>query len=471
MDARVLAGIRSRVQFLLAYPDALATERLLDPRTVETPALRLITDALTRTLTTPDGRLIVSMPPQEGKTQLVRSAVVHRLATRPDDRIVYASYGISLARKHGRWIRDQVRAHTQILGVYPRYGHSSVADWGLEGHRGGVLSVGIGTGLTGNPAEVAIIDDPIKDREEADSLTYRDKVWNWWTDVLSTRLAPGAPVVVILTRWHEDDLAGRLVSSQPQRWETLTIPAQCDDVSTDPLGRQPGDWMTSARGRTPQQWQQIKTNAGARTWQALYQGRPSPAEGGLLRRDWWRRFEPPRWVTDANGCHWVPQGDLLQSWDLSFKGSATSDFVVGQIWQKVGGQFFLLDQVRGRWGFAETVTQIKNLTRRWPQALTKLVEDKANGPAVIDSLGGTITGLIPVNPQGGKVARANAVSSLIEAGNVHLPSASPWVDDLIEEAAAFPNGANDDQVDALTQALTRLALTQTHAGTGFFNIG
>ena len=120
---------------------------------------------------------------------------------------------------------------------------------------------------------------------------------------------------------------------------------------------------------------------------------------------------------------------------------------------------------------AETCQQIASMSARWPQATAKLVEDKANGPAVIDALHAQVPGLIPVNPQGGKEARANAVAPLIEAGHVYLPAIAPWVDDLIEEAAGFPNSAHDDQVDALTQALTRLYLTQSRGGTGFYDFG
>jgi hypothetical protein len=137
-----------------------------------------------------------------------------------------------------------------------------------------------------------VIDDPIKDRREADSETYRQAVWDWWTDVASTRLAPGAPVVLILTRWHEDDLAGRLLAAEDGHlWKVLRIPAQADHDpekgETDPLGREPGEFLESARGRTAAQWEAIKTRVGSRTWNALYQGRPTSAEGNMFKRDHW----------------------------------------------------------------------------------------------------------------------------------------------------------------------------------------
>lgn len=306
-----------------------------------------------------------------------------------------------------------------------------------------------------------IIDDPVKDREQADSVTYRRRVWDWWTDVASARLAPGAPAIVILTRWHHDDLAARLLKSDTG-WEALNIPAQCEDPATDPLGRPTGVFMDSARGRTTEQWEARKKAAGAATWASLYQGHPTPATGGLFPSTGWTTYGNRLWIDGDDGTCWIPNIDhdseLIQSWDLAFKDKATSDWVVGQVWLRRGTTCFLVDQVRGRWSFTETCQQIRNLAARWPQALRKLVEDKANGPAVIDALHGVVAGLIPIEPDGGKLARAQAITPLVEAGDVRLPATelAPWVADLTTEAAHFPAGKHDDQVDALTQALNYL---------------
>jgi len=149
--------------------------------------------------------------------------------------------------------------------------------------------------------------------------------------------------------------------------------------------------------------------------------------------------------------------EQIQSWDCAFKDLQTSDYVVGQVWARVGACYLLGDQVRARMDLPATIKAVRDLSAKWPGTIAKLIEDKANGPAVIQILGLEIPGLLPVNPSGGKIARAVAVSPLIEAGNVYLPHPlyAPWVDDFIEECAAFPNGAHDDQVDAMTQALLR----------------
>lgn len=448
------------------YPTPGALARALDARTKQTPALDLIDQALIELFNTPDGRLIISMPPQEGKSTRVAKDFVTWVHTMdPECRVVTASYGQSLANRNGLALRRNISDHPKLgLTIAPDNGAKH--EWELAGHRGGVLSVGIGAGLTGRPADLMVIDDPIKDRKEADSALYRQNVWDWWTDAASTRLAPGAPVVLILTRWHEDDLAGRLLSAEDGHlWNVVNIPAQADHDpekgETDPLGREPGVYMKSARGRTDKQWDAIKIARGSRTWNALYQGRPSPAEGGMFKRDQWRRYDSPQWIERPDGSMWVPQFDeMLMSWDLTFKGTDGTDYVAGQVWMRRGADAYLLDQVVRRMSFVETCQAFKALAAKWPQATLKLVEDKANGPAVISALGRTVPGIVPEEPHGSKEARAAAVSPLVEAGNVWLPASelAPWSDALIEEAAAFPNGQHDDQVDALSQALTRLIL-------------
>jgi predicted phage terminase large subunit-like protein len=315
-----------------------------------------------------------------------------------------------------------------------------------------------------------IIDDPIKDRKEADSALIRQNIWDWWTDAASTRLAPGAPVVLILTRWHEDDLAGRLMAAEDGHlWKVINIPAQADHDpakgETDPLDREPGEFMISARGRTTAQWEAIKTRVGSRTWNALYQGRPTPAEGGIFKREWWdlpgRRYTDPLWIVRGDGAHIALHLDeVIASWDMAFKDTKSSDYVCGQVWGRRGADVFLLDQVWDRMDFVTTCLRFRELAAKWPQALLKIVEDKANGTAVINSLNRIVPGIVPEVPTESKEARAAAVSPLIEAGNVHLPTPelAPWIGGLVEEAAGFPNATHDDQVDAMSQALKRMVL-------------
>lgn len=364
----------------------------------------------------------------------------------PSRRVICASYGESLAQRFGKLNRRKIEEFGQsVFGISLSREKSSMTDWDIEGYRGGMISVGIGGSITGQGADLLIIDDPIKNRKEANSETYRNMVWNEWQNTLLTRLHPGGAVIIILTRWHEDDLAGRLLSTEPDKWEVLSLPAEAEEH--DILGRKPGDPLWPEHGFDRAWIEDTKKAVGSQVWAALYQQRPAPAEGSILKRNWWQFYRQPPQQFD----------EVLQSWDCSFKDADTSDYVVGQVWGRVGANKYLLDQVRGKMDLPATMQAIRTLSAKWPQARAKLIEDKANGPAVIQLLKKEIPGLIPVNPEGGKIVRASAVSPDIEAGNVYLPEPmiAPWVHDFIEECAAFPNGANDDQVDAMTQALNR----------------
>ncbi len=711
-------------------PGALAAE--LDPRTIATGALDLIDAALVDVAAGRCDRLIVTMPPQEGKsTKISRRFPTWLLHRDPDLRVVVASYEHGVARRWGRAVRNDLAEHPE-LGLTVRADTSAAHEWQLLGRDGGMYCVGVGGALTGRPVDFLIIDDPVKGPKEAESQTYRDGAWDWWESVGSTRLAPGAPVVLVMcmtgdtpvlmaggteralrdirpgdavasyedgrlvastvlnwanqgpdtiyeirmksgvsvranarhpfltvedgtetwqrtdtlrpgsrilratganggesparwmtatpqrsaracaaptttrtagrresghplstpspvavlvsstgtelrqrttpaclpsrmdsarcaanrppirtpaltgpgnsastmtttlascvdcsattatwrsgtdvlrsawsaplstfvvepdevvevvlagvedvfdlqvdrtenfianglvshnTRWHEDDLAGRLVREEPDTWRVLNIPAQADhrpeDGETDVLGREPGQYMESARRRTPAQWDKIRTQRGSRVWNALYQGRPSPGEGLIFQRQWWKWYDQPQWIETDGVCHALTFDEIVQSWDMAFKDTDGADFVVGQVWGRRGEHAWLLDQVRGRMSFVDTCMKVRALSARWPQATAKLVEDKANGTAVINQLSSMLPGLIPVQPDGSKVARASAISPFVEAGNVWLPSpeVAPWVDGLVEECAAFPLSAHDDQVDALSQALNRILLS------------
>lgn len=458
-----------------ATPGQMARE--FDPRTVQTPALDLIDAALVTAATTSDYRLVVQVGPQEGKS--VRCSEwfpLWLLQSNPDLRIVLASYEHGVARRWGRAVRDRTLMHPEV-GLRVRDDLSAQHEWQLNGHRGGMYTTGIGGALTGRPADLMIIDDPVKGRAEADSKVYRERTWEWWTASASTRLAPGASVVLIMTRWHHEDLAGRLLSEDGSRWHVLNIPAQADHRpekgETDILGREPGEFMVSARGRTREQWEMRKAEAGPRDWNALFQGRPTPGVGGIFpASDDWARYAHPLWVERDDGSRVIPDlsqdgVEIVQSWDLAFKDTDGSDYVVGQVWLRRGVHMYLLDQVRKRLSFTATLQAMREVSARWPQAVAKYVEDKANGPAVMSALASSMVGLIPVEPEGSKTARAHAVSPLCHSGNVVLPDAAvaPWVVDLTDECAEFPTGAHDDQVDALTQAVNRVLLMPIMAET------
>lgn len=448
-----------------ATPGDLA--KTLDPSTVQTPALDLIDAALVDVAEGRCPRLMISVPPQEGKSVRISRRFPEWMLTRnPDLRIAIVSYAHGVARRHGRAVRDDITMHTADLGISVNPNSSAAHEWEIDGHIGGCYAVGVNGSLTSRPVDVLIIDDPYKNGEQADSAAWTETVRDFWTEVAIPRLGPGAMVIIVQTRWRDDDLSGWLQQQDDGgRWRVINIPAQADHDpvkgEADPLGREPGEYLVSARGRTVEEWEQRKVEVGSRVWNALFQGRPAPAEGNIFQRDWWQLYEQPQWVERDDGSRIALSfEEVLTSWDMTFKDTDGTDYVVGQVWGRRGAQAFLLDQVHRRMTFVETCQAVRALAARWPQSAAKLVEDKANGSAVINFLSRTVPGLIPVEPDGSKVARAAAVSPFVEARNVFLPAPeiAPWVGDLIEEAAGFPNAAHDDRVDALSQALNRLLL-------------
>lgn len=281
-------------------------------------------------------------------------------------------------------------------------------------------------------------------------------------------------MTVVMQRCHQRDLSGHLL--EQGGWEHLCLPAEYEGPTratsigfADPR-QEHGELLWPERFG-PEEIQTLKRSLGSYAAAGQLQQRPSPAGGGIFKRHWFRYWQPrganlPAVIvqlSDGTTQSIVaieapdPVDDQIQSWDCAFKDLDTSDYVVGQAWARKGSMYLLRDQVRARMDCPATVKAVREMSQKWPKTYAKLIEDKANGSAVIQMLGQEIPGLLPVNPMGGKTVRAQAVSPLVEAGNVYLPHPeyAPWVNDLIEECAAFPNGAHDDQVDAMTQAILR----------------
>lgn len=401
-------------------------------------------------------RLLLTMPPRHGKSEIAsRRFPAYALGRDPDLSIIATSYSADLASRMNRDVQriiddEAYRAifpGTRLCGKSSGEGIRTADLFEIVGHRGVYRSAGVGGGITGMGGDIILIDDPIKDRAEADSPTIRNRVWDWYTSTLYTRLAPGGGIIVIQTRWHMDDLAGRLLeaqrSGQGDAWRVVNFPAIAEE---DEPHRKAGEALHPERYPL-EQLQAIRAAIGSRDWAALYQQRPAPDGGAIFRAEWLRFWLPKE----------LPQtfDRMCISWDMTFKDGDDSDYVVGQVWGRKGADFFLLDQVRARMGFTATLAAFSALADKWPRAQRKLVEDKANGPAVIDSLRHAVPGIIPVEPDGSKIARAHAVTTFFEAGNVHLPhpSVCNWVADYVAELTSFPAAAHDDQVDATTQAL------------------
>lgn len=464
------------------FDSPLSLLQQLDTRIVSTPAIEYLDSHLVDAAEHPEHRKAVAFAPQEGKSTLCARALPLWLLTRnPDMQIAVASYGLDLATQHVEAARDYVLEHSSRLGYSVDPGKAGKSSWGIQEGRGQVYAASVTGGFTGKAADAVIIDDPFSGFEDSSSPAYRDKVWAWWQGVVSARFSASTVVVVVQTRWHHDDLIGRLLQHDNDGMDFVRVPACADHRpelgETDPIGRSPGEYMESARGRTVEQWERRKRDAGSKAWAALYQGTPVDDASALIPSSRFARYHSLMHTESAGRCMVPPAaGDqLVQSWDLAVTGTDTSDYVVGQVWLKRGPNLYLLDQVRKQLSFTETVEAIKAMSSRWPQAHLKLVEAKANGPAVIDTLRRSTPGLVPVTPRVSKELRATSCQPFIEAGNVVLPDASiaPWVTPLTNELDSFPAGRHDDTVDALTQAVGKMMVEvqQTKSNRGLIGVG
>lgn len=316
------------------------------------------------------------------------------------------------------------------------------------------LATSVGGSNTGEGGDLIVCDDP-HNVQEVESEIVRTSAIRWWNEVMSTRGNNPATVcrIIIMQRSHEEDLAGDVLNKGG--FTHLNLPMEFESkfskaspiLWTDP--RQDAGALLWPDRYTPEEVAAQKKRMGSYAYAAQYQQRPAPLEGGMFKRADWRFYktDPALMLKDAEDRCW--------SWDCAFKDLSTSDFVAGQAWMRKGANFYLLHQIRDRMSFSATKAAIKSGAAKFAEIGYKLVEDKANGTAVIDDLKSTVGGLVAIEPEGGKEARASVVEPYQEAGNIWLPdpSIAPWVEDYIEEFRVFPNGAYDDQVDATSQAI------------------
>lgn len=397
--------------------------------------------------------LVIATPPQHGKSQSITETLPSwYLGRHPENHVIEISYNEDFAVKFGRRNRRKIEEFgDEIFGLTLAKDNNRAVEFETSKH-GGMISRGVGTGVTGQPANLMIIDDPIKNKKEAFSKSRRDLVYEEWLMSFKTRLAVGAKVVLIMTRWHEDDLAGRLLAEE-ENIKLLRFPCECEEENTAverALGRKIGDALCPEIGKDNNWLREYKkglvSQEGSMTWNALFQGRPTAMEGNVIERDWWQYYEE------------LPDDivSYVMSVDAAFKDEDQSDFVAIQIWGKARHEIYLIDAVKKHLNFPDTIMEIRRLRAMYPECKTTLIEDRANGSAIITMLRREMTGIIAVQPNGSKMSRVQAILGAIESGNVHLPKNKRFTGDFVEECSSFPNAAHDDQVDCMSQALNRL---------------
>lgn len=396
--------------------------------------------------------LLLGAPPQHGKSQLVsRQFPPYIFGLYPELRIAACSYSADLARDMNRDVQ-RIMMDELYQGVFPEVSLNpkrvvtvegqalrNSDRFDIPGHRGYYVCAGVGGPLTGKSVDIGIIDDPIKNEGEARSPTIKRGIQRWYETVFLTRLSKQSGHIIMATRWAVDDLTG-VVAKNNSRARILSFPAI--NAEGQPLVPElhPLDKLM-----------ETKAMLSPAQWSALYQQSPVQEGGNIFQESWFQRWHLGN----------LPESfdEVIFSWDMTFKDSDGADYVVGQTWARKGANYYLLHQVRARMGFTATKNAVRAMCAQYPQGIATLIEDKANGPAVMDALKEEIPGLIAVEPDGSKVARAYAVTPLFAGKNVFIPddeTAHPWVPDYLAEMISFPAGPNDDQVDATSQALRYL---------------
>lgn len=446
--------------------------KALDPTTVQTPALDVIDRALVELEESDEfDRLMIWMPPQEGKSERVsRRYVEWALERNKDLRFAIVSYADEMARRWGSDIKMDVELHNGEdspidLGIKLRDDSRAAGRWTVMGRKGGVYCVGIAGALTGKPVDRLIVDDPLKDLEQAQSSVYRERARNFWRAVAIPRLGPGAKCVVIQTRWHEDDLSGWLLREKlGGRWKVIRIPAIAESRD-DPLGREPGEAMISARG--DRDWEGIRSDVGEYVWAALYQQRPAPAEGGLFKRAKLRRWHgmPPDFQRHGPmGGARIDLGSrvvyLDDTWrfltvDLAASTKTSADYTAVGVWAiTLEGDLVLLDGARARIEETGHWDLVRPLREKWAADVV-YVESRMFGTTLVYEAGSHHIPVAELKAETDKLTRALPATARADAGRLWLPARDTptlTVDDVVDELTQFPNAVHDDYVDVVSYA-------------------
>ena len=419
--------------------------RLMDDKYEATRHTALLCDHLEALERRDIERLAVFMPPRHSKSYHVSQRFpAWFLGRNPDQLVKLASYGADLAESNSRKVRALVRDKQRWPFSVSVSGDSFAVNlWHTANSAGEVGAVGVGGPLTGMGADLLVVDDPFKGPDDSGSALQRDRVWDWYTQVADTRMQPNGVQLLTQTRWHDDDLAGRILNSPlGSTWTVLTLPAIA--VDEDALGRGPGEALWPERFPLDR-LEQLRKTMGSKSFNALYQQDPLPIKGTMFQPEWFeRRYNAlPARSTLA----------IIQTIDSAWRTGVSNDWSVIATWATDGLDYYLIDVFRKRLEYVDLRKAVQDKFAE-QQPLKIYCEDASSGLALISELRRTTNlPIIGVPPRGSKQSRAEMATPYFEATRVVLPREAPWLDAWIAEHLRFPNGKHDDQVDTTAMAI------------------
>ena len=408
---------------------------------------QIIANEFTKIASERKGRLIINMPPRHTKSEFASVYFPAWIIGKfPKLKIMQVSHNTELAVRFGSKVRNIIDSseYKQIFGdVKLREDSKAKGRW--ETNQGGeYYAAGVGASITGRGADLLIIDDPHTEQDSMSDLAM-ERAYDWYTSGPRQRLQPGGSILLVMTRWAEDDLTGRLLKAQKEpkadSWKTISFPAILPDGK--PVWSE--YWELS-------ELEKIKASLPVRNWSAQYMQEPTSEEGAIIKREWW---QPWKHEGVPNLMH------VIQSYDTAFSKKETADYSAITTWgvfypDEVTPNIILLDAIRGKYDFPELKVVAMDAYKYW-EAESVIIEQKASGEPLTQEFRRMGIPVIPFIPSKGndKFARVNAVAPLFESGAVWFPYGESFADAVIEECASFPHGANDDFVDSMTQAMLR----------------
>lgn len=423
-------------------------------------------------------RLIIEAPPRHGKSELAsRRFPAYSLGKYPDISFIAASWGSDLASKMNRDVQRIIDSH-EHAALFPesrlrgsRGGEDgsylrNSEEFEIVGHSGTYKSAGVGAGITGRGGHVLVVDDPIKDAAEAHSQTVRDSIWDWFTSTLYTRCEPGGGILVIMTRWHQDDLVGRLqeqMKNGGEKWDLVHFPARAEADEYDEDGtliRKEGEPLHAGR-YDADSLKRIELAVGERVWASLYQQRPAAAEGNIFKRENWEYLRPPRPLEDMSHSerraylYSIGVKTVIQGWDTALGGKKKNDYTACTTLGIGVLKYFVMDVWFQRLQFPDALKAVEHLYDKWlPSKVMVEGGGSASGKATVQVLDRSTKMPIFERPTvTDKEFRADAISPTHQAKKIVIIEGGSWVSNFVTQCAGFPAITHDDDVDSFMIAM------------------